>query len=71
MFFYDLDFGPDGKSTDFLAIPMLFYVIVVAGRFDLGTLRQHGWLFDMGETGSHQAWYKFYSYFGALLGSPV
>lgn len=42
---------------------MIFYVIVAAGRFDLGNLRQHGWLFDVG-VGSHQAWYKFYSYLG-------
>ena len=44
---------------------MLFYVVVAAGKFDLGKLRQQGWLFDMGAgMGSHQAWYKFYSYLG-------
>lgn len=50
----------------FIAIPMIFYVIVAAGRFDLGNLRQHGWLFDVG-VGSHQAWYKFYSYLDVNL----
>lgn len=45
---------------------MFFYIIVAAGRFDLGNLRHQGWLFDMGTgMGSHQVWYKFYSYFGA------
>jgi hypothetical protein len=44
---------------------MLFYIIVAAGQFDLGNLRQQGWLFDLGSTGTHQTWYKFYSYLGA------
>lgn len=54
-----------GKLTDFIAIPMLFYIIVAVGQFDLGNLRQQGWLFDLGMgTGGHQSWYKFYSYLG-------
>jgi len=44
---------------------MFFYIIVAAGQFDLGELRRQGWIFDVGGEGSHQAWYKFYSYLGA------
>jgi len=46
----------------FLIIPVVFYIIVAAGRFNLSELRDQGWLFDVGESGE-QAWYTFYSYF--------
>jgi len=46
----------------FLAIPVLFYVVVAAAGIDLWELRRSGWLFDMG-TRESEAWYKFYSYF--------
>ncbi|KAJ2925987.1 hypothetical protein H1R20_g11096, partial [Candolleomyces eurysporus] len=45
----------------FTVIPLIFYIVVAAGRFDLGVLRKDGWLFDVGVTaGEH--WYQFYSY---------
>lgn len=49
--------------TDFLVIPILFYVIIAAAQLDLGMLREQGWVFDMAN-GDHESWYKFYSYFG-------
>lgn len=50
----------------FLVIPIIFYVVVFAGRMDLQTLREQGWLFDVGGGGSgggDTAWYAFYGYF--------
>ncbi|KAI0821728.1 sulfate transporter family-domain-containing protein [Trametes gibbosa] len=43
----------------FCIIPVVFYVVVAAGHFDLGTLRETGWLFDMGT--SREPWYQFYT----------
>jgi SulP family sulfate permease len=47
--------------ADFLAIPLVFYLVVLAGRFDLSELRRSGWLFDVGTS---EVWWKFYAYFG-------
>ena len=47
--------------SDFLMIPAIFYVVVAAAGLDIQTLRETGWVFDMG--GSSESWYKFYSYF--------
>jgi sulfate permease, SulP family len=44
----------------FLAIPLVFYAVVLGAGFDLSNLREKGWLF---ETGTSVAWYKFYTYF--------
>jgi sulfate permease, SulP family len=51
--------------SDFLFIPAVFYVIVLAARFDLTKLRESGWLFDIGAEGGHEPWWKFYTYYGA------
>ncbi|KAH9929173.1 sulfate transporter family-domain-containing protein [Fomitopsis serialis] len=45
----------------FLAVPVIFYIVVAAAHLDLGVLREHGWLFDMGT--SHEPWYHFYTLF--------
>lgn len=52
--------------SDFIVMPLIFYIIVAAARVDLWDLRHSGWIFDMG-TGEHEAWYKFYSYFGTFF----
>lgn len=44
----------------FLLIPIGFYIVVAIGRFDLSTLRQDGWLFDVGD--AHEPWWKIYTY---------
>ncbi|KAF5375834.1 hypothetical protein D9615_008236 [Tricholomella constricta] len=46
----------------FLAIPVLFYIVVAAAGFNLWDLRRSGWIFDMGN-GEVEPWYKFYSHF--------
>lgn len=45
----------------FLLIPAIFYVVVAAAGLSVSSLRQSGWVFDMGS--STEPWYKFYSYF--------
>ncbi len=52
---------------DFLAIPIIFYIVVAAAHLDLTTLRKSGWLFDMDT--SDEPWYRFYTFFGK--GSPL
>ena len=50
------------QIVDFLAIPVLFYIVVAIAHLDVPTLRRAGWLFDMG--GTNEPWYHFYMYFG-------
>ncbi|EAU83619.2 vacuole protein [Coprinopsis cinerea okayama7 len=45
----------------FMAIPVLFYVVVLVARMDLSQLRTEGWLFDIADS-AHEPWYQFYSY---------
>jgi len=45
----------------FFIIPIVFYIVVLAGHFDLEDLRRTGWIFDVGK--NTQAWWKFYTYF--------
>ncbi|KIY67017.1 hypothetical protein CYLTODRAFT_454835 [Cylindrobasidium torrendii FP15055 ss-10] len=47
----------------FIAIPALFYVVILAARIPIDDLRDNGWVFDVrgGEDGV--GWYKFYEYF--------
>jgi len=45
----------------FFAIPVIFYIAVAIGRWDIEYLRTQGWLFDVGK--SSLAWWKFYTYF--------
>jgi len=51
-----------GQIVDFLAIPVVFYVVVAIARLDVSTLRRAGWLFDMGDI--NEPWHHFYKYFG-------
>lgn len=44
----------------FIIIPIVFYIVVAAGRFDLKHLRATGWLFDVGD--EHVPWWKIYTY---------
>jgi sulfate permease, SulP family len=48
--------------TYFFIIPVVFYIIIAIGRWDMETLRAAGWVFDVGK--STQPWYKFYTLFG-------
>lgn len=48
--------------TDFVALPIIFYIAVFAGGFSIDHLRQSGWVFNVGE--SREPWYKFYTQFG-------
>ncbi|KIY49603.1 hypothetical protein FISHEDRAFT_40530 [Fistulina hepatica ATCC 64428] len=45
----------------FVMIPAIFYVVVLAAKLDLHSLRADGWLFDVG--GDEGKWYAFYEYF--------
>ncbi|KAI0350290.1 hypothetical protein OH77DRAFT_1413261 [Trametes cingulata] len=45
----------------FSIIPAIFYIVVAAARLNLQTLRESGWLFDMGT--SSEPWYYFYQLF--------
>ncbi|KAK8864231.1 hypothetical protein IAR55_001477 [Kwoniella newhampshirensis] len=45
----------------FFVIPIIFYIVVAIGRWDMATLRNAGWVFDVGT--NTQAWWKFYTYF--------
>ncbi|THU94065.1 hypothetical protein K435DRAFT_168393, partial [Dendrothele bispora CBS 962.96] len=60
----------------FVIIPILFYIVVFAGRMDLGKLRKDGWLFDLSPSGGSEDpsgggggdhWYAFYEYFDLNL----
>lgn len=55
--------------ADFIIIPFLFYIVVVGAGLSLVDLRKHGWLFDLGNNASGEAWYKMYSYLGAFTSS--
>ena len=50
---------------DFIMISLLFYVVVLSARMNLTTLRQGGWVFDMGSTS--EPWYAFYSYYSKWI----
>lgn len=50
--------------TDFLIIPVLFYLVVLVVGFDLDMLRSKGWLFEVAK--SEAKWYQFYTYFGVF-----
>ncbi|OCF60397.1 vacuolar protein [Kwoniella mangroviensis CBS 10435] len=45
----------------FFVVPLIFYGVVLIGRWDLDYLRQTGWVFDVGK--NTQSWWKFYTYF--------
>ncbi|KAG8696459.1 hypothetical protein FRC09_008504 [Ceratobasidium sp. 395] len=45
----------------FIAIGVLFYIVVAIVGVDVGTLRSAGWVFDVG--GSKEPWYHFYTKF--------
>jgi len=51
--------------SDFIVIPIIFYIVVGICRFNLGELRKAGWLFTTG--GSKDPWYKFYTLFGSFV----
>lgn len=51
--------------TDFIIIPIIFYIVVVAAGLNLSSLRDKGWLFIIDT--SDDPWYKFYSYYGSFI----
>lgn len=52
-----------------MAIPVLFYIIVLSAGIDLSSLRTSGWLFDMGSS-SESRWYEFYMHYSTLRKVP-
>ncbi|KAK0486595.1 sulfate transporter family-domain-containing protein [Armillaria novae-zelandiae] len=60
--------GGDGEANSgifvgyFLAIPVIFYVVVLAAGIPMDVLRKNGWVFDV-QGGNEAGWYKFYGYF--------
>ena len=48
----------------FLIIPPIFYIIAVAIlRIPMDTLRDQGWVFDIGKSAGEAPFYRFYTYF--------
>ncbi|ODN79912.1 hypothetical protein L202_03801 [Cryptococcus amylolentus CBS 6039] len=45
----------------FFIIPIIFYIVVAIGGWEIQHLRQTGWVFDVGS--NTQAWWKFYTLF--------
>ncbi|KAF8321334.1 hypothetical protein DL93DRAFT_2052151 [Clavulina sp. PMI_390] len=45
----------------FVALPIIFYLVVLAGGFDVSELREAGWVFNVGE--AREPWYQFYTLF--------
>lgn len=56
-------------SQDFVALPIIFYLVVLAGGLKIDELRKNGWVFDVGE--ERDPWYKFYTMFGMLISRIV
>jgi SulP family sulfate permease len=56
----------------FISIPIIFYIVIAAGQINLNSLRQAGWLFDMGNS-ADRSWYEFYTYydFGKVKMGPL
>ncbi|CAE6431990.1 unnamed protein product [Rhizoctonia solani] len=50
----------------FIAIGVMFYVVVAIVGIDLHILRSGGWVFDVGA--STESWWHFYTYFGQPFG---
>lgn len=48
-------------TSDFMAIPCVFYIVKAILHVDLDTLRTSGWVFDVGRDSA--PWYEFYTYF--------
>jgi hypothetical protein len=57
------------ERADFIAIPAVFYFVVLAAGLDLRTLRRAGWIFDSGPSG--EAWYRFYTLYGSSATHPT
>lgn len=45
----------------FIAIPVVFYIVVAIGRLSLYELRQQGWIFEV--EGVDSAWYEYWTLF--------
>jgi len=50
-------------NIDFIAIPIIFYIVVAVAQVNFTVLRQAGWLFDMSNVAGG-SWYEFYTYYG-------
>lgn len=46
----------------FFLIPVVFYIVVAIGRWDMDTLRQSKWVLDVGK--ETKPWYTFWTLFG-------
>ena len=54
------------SMADFLTIPIIFYIVVLSAKLNLGNLREAGWIFDVQDTGSGK-WYEFYTWLGRVM----
>ncbi|TFK98319.1 sulfate transporter family-domain-containing protein [Pterulicium gracile] len=45
----------------FVLVPVVFYLIVLAARINISTLRSGGWVFDI-QDGEDSHWYEFYQW---------
>jgi SulP family sulfate permease len=45
----------------FFMIPIVFYIVVAIGRWDMATLRENNWVLDVGTKA--RPWYTFYTLF--------
>lgn len=49
----------------FFVIPVVFYIVVAIGGWDMDTLRANNWVLDVGK--QSRPWYTFYTLFGELI----
>jgi SulP family sulfate permease len=49
----------------FFVIPVVFYIVVAIGGWDMDTLRANNWVLDVGK--QSRPWYTFYTLFGKLI----
>lgn len=52
--------------VDFVLVPVVFYLIVLAARINISTLRSGGWVFDI-QDGEDSHWYEFYQWLREFL----
>ena len=48
----------------FIAVPVVFYIIVLSARIPMQTLRDGGWIFNL--EGVNTPWYEYFTLYGQL-----
>jgi SulP family sulfate permease len=51
----------------FIAVAVVFYIVILSARISMGALRHNGWVFDA--PSSNNPWYHFYTLYGEWIGS--